>query len=88
MSTITPLNNNMNNTSPVATIASYVAGLTGIVSGVTLDMSLFLSLLGAFFMVLTYFTNLYFKRRDDARADKLFRLKEKAYQARQVNNET
>lgn len=58
-------NNNMQNAISTATGLSYGSGFAGFISGLSLNE--WLSVLGAVFMILTYFTNLYFRTREDKR---------------------
>ena len=62
-------NNNMGDgmQGAVATAASYMAGAVSAITGWSLNE--WLAIAGLFFMALTYFTNLYFKRRDDRRRE-------------------
>lgn len=66
-------------TPPAATVISYLSALAGVVSGVTMNVSEWVSVAGVCFMALTYFTNLHYKRLENKRQQKVLELKEKAY---------
>ena len=72
---ISPLtvNNKMDNTITVTTGLSYGSGFAGFIAGLSLND--WLALGGLFFIALTYFTNLYFRLRDERRQERLFLLR-------------
>lgn len=78
MLTISGEKNNMQSTLQATTGLSYGSGFAGFIAG--LSFNDWIAIVGVIFMFLTYGTNLYFKRRDDARLQKVADLKARAYE--------
>lgn len=69
MMTPTVGQNNMDNTIATTTGLSYGSGLAGVLWGMTLNE--WLAIGGFVFMALTYFTNLFYRERDERRKQEM-----------------